>query len=212
MGRSPQPPPPRRGRSPNRIERERSASRGGSEDHSDTSSYGSEVRAGQSPEIYYEPRVAIPTSGRGRPDVPPPPLFFEEVFMAGVQAGAAIQSAQHIHLTGDGGSIGRASFPREENQPQGAPEPELPGASDPSESEQTSREIGGESDGETLQLNPEDGSDYPDHTDTDPYEDPTSSQAEVEPSPDVEQIDIDDSPDESQAAQESEDTSEQVPT
>ena len=128
LGRSPQPPPPRRGRSPNRMEREGSASRGGSEDHTDTSSYGSDVRAEQSPQAYQGRRIALSTSGRGRTDIPTPPLFIDEVFMAGVQAGAAIQSAQNMHWMGDGGNIGRASSQREENQPQGEPEPELPGA------------------------------------------------------------------------------------
>ena len=42
-------------------------------------------------------------------------------------------------------------------------------------------------------------SDYPDHTDTDPYEDPTDSQADVGQTADTEQITIDDSPDESPA-------------
>ena len=120
MGRNPQPPPPRRGRSTNRMDKEKDLHHEEAvKIHTDTSSYGSDVRAEQSPEVHHQPRIALPTSGRGRPDVPPPPLFFEEVFMAGVQAGAAIQSAQHIHLMGDGGNIDRASTPREVNQPQG---------------------------------------------------------------------------------------------
>ena len=70
--------------------------------------------------------------------------------------------------------------PRETPQPQGEPEPEMPGGgTDPSESDESDDR--------------EDGSEHPDHTDTDPYEDPASSQAEVEISPDLECIDIDDS-------------------
>ena len=123
--------------------------------------------------------------------------------MAGLQAGATL----HAH----GASIQGAILPREVNQPQGEPEPELPGATDPSESEQASGEIGGESDSETLHLNQDDGSDAI-HTDTDPYEDPTSSQAEVEQTPDVEYIDIEESPDEFTDAGESETISEQAST
>ena len=150
------------------------------------------MRGGQSPEFSHQQTRA---SGRGRANVPPPPEFYEELVIAAMQAGAAIQ-AQQTQFMGSGGNIGGMMIPHEPNQPQGEPEPELPGAGEPSEAEDVNRTSGRDSDGETLHLEQGDGSDYPDHTDTDPYEDPTSSQAEVEPSPDVEHIEVEDSPDE----------------
>ena len=186
MGRSPQPPPPRRGRSTDRTTRDRSDSRGDGSERSNSS------------DIYYEPDATGGT-GRGRPDIPQPPLFYEDVFRAGVQAGVALQAQQdrfYDELDYDY-NVGGTTPPRETTQPQREPEPEMPGGgTDPSESDE-SDEHG-------------DGSEHPDHTDTDPYEDPASSQAEVELSPDCESIDIDDSPDESQHTQREEETSAQV--
>ena len=151
--------------------------------------------------MHHSPRKVATQSSRGRTNIPPPPEFYEEVFIAGVRAGAAVRSSQNIQLLSDGDDTDRVSTPREANQPQGEPEPEMPGRTDPSESEQTSRTNGGESDVETLQFNQEDGSNYPDHTDTDPYEDPTDSHADVEQRADIEQIEVEDSLDESTAVE-----------
>ena len=184
MGRSPQPPPPRRGRSTDRTTDDRSDSRGASSERTNSS------------DIYYEPDLTR-GSARGRSDVPPPPLFYEDAFRAGFQVGAAIQAQQAQFLDNEY-NTGEFLPPRETTQPQGEPEPETPGGgTDPSDSD------GSDDQG--------DGSDHPEHTDTDPYEDPTSSQAEVEPAPDLECIDVEDSPDESQHTQKEEETPAQTP-
>ena len=172
IGRSPQPPPPRRGRSAERPTVEGTESGGDGSERSNSS------------DVYYDPdppRVV----GRGR-TIPTPPTFIEDAFEAGVQAGIALhaQQAQQERLYEEldfdfGAPMVRYGAPRS----RGEPDPEEPGGgTDPSESDDTG--------------NQGDGSEYPDHTDTDPYE---SSQADVEQTPDIECID--ESPDESYYAQ-----------
>ena len=130
-----------------------------------------------------------------RSDVPRPPLFYEDLLVAGLQLGATIQAQQSQFLAQGGGLIGLA--PPAPNQPQGEPDPELPGAGEPPSEQETTEPTAVESDTETLQFNEErDGHDYPETTDTDPYEEaenPESSQAEAEPAPDIDHIDIADS-------------------
>ena len=182
IGRSPQPPPPRRGRSSERPTEEGTESGGDGSERSNSS------------DVYYNPdppRVV----GRGR-TIPTPPTFIEEAFEAGVQAGIALHAQQtqqerlYEELDFDfGAPMVTYGAPRS----RGEPDPEEPGGgTDPSESDDTG--------------NQGDGSEYPDHTDTDPYE---SSQAEVEQSPDIECIDIDEPPEESYYAQRKEKTSTQ---
>ena len=179
IGRSPQPPPPRRGRSADRPTEDGTESRGDSSERSNSS------------DVYYDPDLPR-VVGRGR-TIPTPPTLIEEAFEAGVQAGMALQAQQaqrdrlYEELDYD---FGIPMVPRPP-LPQGEPEPEMPGGgTDPSESDDTGDQG--------------DGSEYPDHTDTDPYE---SSQAEVEQTPDLECIDIGESPDESYYPQGEEETS-----
>ena len=145
-----------------------------------------------------EPR--IPASQR--PEVPLPPSFHEDLFMTAFQMGAAVQ-AQQAQFLAQAGGFNIGTPPPAPNQPQGAPEPEQPGAGEPPSEQDTAtgvETIDDDSDAETLRFNEgEDRSDYPENTDTDPYEDaenPTGSQAEAEQAPDIEHIDIDDSRDE----------------
>ena len=176
MGTHPQPPPPRRGRQPTRDEH---SSPEESEGYSDTSSHQPDVqRSDESPEGHHPPRIVVTQSLRGRATVPPQPQFYEAVYMAGVRAGAGIRPSQPIQVLSDGDE----STPREVNQPQGEPEPEMPGGTEPSESDRTSRTNEGEIDDQ------DDEDESPDHTDTD-----------VEQTADTEQITIVDSLDESPA-------------
>ena len=125
-------------------------------------------------------------------DMPPPPPFYEAVFKAGVRAGAAVRSSHPIQIFSDGEDDDYdPSTPRESRQPQGEPEPEMPGRSEPSESDQTSRPNEGESDDRDNE------GESPEHTDTDPYGDPTESQADVEVTAHTEEVTIVDSPDKS---------------
>ena len=157
-----------------------------------------------------EPR--IPASQR--PEVPVPPLFHEDIFMAGFQMGAAVQ-AQQAQFMAQAGGFNMGTPPPAPNQPQGEPDPELPGAGEPSSEQPTeagSEVIEDDSYAETLRLNEgEDRSEYPDNTENDPYEDaehpegsepeaenPEGSQADVRTDPDITRIDIDESPDEAQ--------------
>ena len=184
-GRDPQPPPPRRGREPTRDGQTPPDVGGG---HSDTSSYQSDTqRSDESPEGYRPPpSVPITTNiatGRRRPNIPTPPQFHDTLYV-----GALIRPPQDTHLCSDGDDTDRASTPREINQPQGEPEPEMPGGTEPSDSEPTSRQ--------TETDNQDEEGDSPDHTDTDPYGDPTESQADVEQEPDTEGVVLIDSPDE----------------
>ena len=147
-------------------------------------------RADESPEGVRPPQLVGTQSVRGRSAVPPPPPFYEAVFMAGGRAGATIRSSQPIQILSDGDDDDQASTPRAVNQPQGEPEPELPGGTEPSESDITSRTNEGETDDH------DDEYESPEHTDTDPYKDPTDSQADVEQTADTEQVTIVDSPEE----------------
>ena len=140
--RDPQPPPPRRGRSPTR---ERSSSRGESGGYTDTSSYQTDVqRSDENREGHPPSRIVVTQPLRGRTTVSPPPQFYEAVYLAGVRAGAGIHPSQSIQMLSDGDDTDQASTPREVNQPQGEPEPEMPGGTEPSESDQTSRTNEGE--------------------------------------------------------------------
>ena len=203
---------PTRGRSSERIQAGAPPPPGDSE--GDSSSDGSEVRANQDP-VVQETGIPLETQRRRppasqRPEVPPPPVFnegmspaaAEEMFLLALQMGAAMQQ-QQTQFLGQGGGLNIRPAAPAPNQPQGEPDPELPGAGEPQSEQETAigtTTIGGESDAETLDFHrEEEGSEYPDHTDNDPYEDaenPSSSQAEAEPAPDIEQIDIDDSSEE----------------
>ena len=158
--------------------------------------------------VAQEPR--IPASQR--PEVPIPPMFREdEVLLAGIQIGVALQAQQEENLMLRehlGGMVGLP--PPRRNQPPDEPDPELPGAGEPP-SEQptdaTSTELVEDDSEETLDFNEaEERSDNPETTDNDPYEqqeeveseteEPANSQADVRADPDVTQIDIDDSSEE----------------
>ena len=205
IGRTPR---PTRGRSTERIQAGAPSPPSGDSD-GDSSSYGSDVRVHQNP-VAHEPR--IPASQR--PEVPMPPLFNEEIFMAGFQMGAAVQ-AQQAQFMAQAGGFDYGTPPPAPNQPQGEPDPELPGAGEPSSEQPTeagTEVIEDDSDAETLRFNEgEDRSDNPDNTENDPYEDadhpeasepdvenPEGSQADVGTHPDITHIDIDESHDEEQ--------------
>ena len=203
MGRGPR---PTRGRSEERTVAGAPQPPSGDSD-GDSSSYGSDVRVHQNP-VAQEPR--IPASQR--PEVPIPPMFREdEVLLAGIQIGVALQAQQeenHMLREHLGGMVGLP--PPRRDQPPDEPDPELPGASEPP-SEQptdaTSTELVDDDSEETLDFNEaEERSDNPEITDNDPYEqqedeeseteEPADSQADVRADPDVTQIDIDDSSEE----------------
>ena len=143
-------------------------------------------RSDDSPEGQRPPQIMGNRPGRERPLVPPPPQFYDGIYVA-----TTLRPPQAIQLLSDGDDTDQVSTPREVNQPQGEPEPEMPGGTEPSESDRTSRLP----EGETGDQNDEEES--PDHTDTDPYGDPIHSQADVEQTPDTEQVVLVDSPDES---------------
>ena len=201
-------PRPTRGRSAERTQTRAPPPPSGDSD-GDSSSYGSDVRTHQNP-VAQEPRIPA----RQRPEVPVPPLFHEDIFMAGFQMGAAVQAQQSQFMAQSGG-FNFGTPPPAPNQPQGEPDPELPGAGEPSSEQPTeagSEVIEDDSDAETLRLNEgEDRSEYPDNTENDSYEDaehpegsepeaenPEGSQADVRTDPDIMRIDIDESPDEAQ--------------
>ena len=173
IGRPQQTPRPMRGRSAERGQR-RETPNPPADSEGDSSSYGSEIRAEQNP-VAQEPRDPERTQesripARLRPEVPLPPSLYEDLLMTGIQMGVAMQAQQtqfleQAHAPNIGGL-----FPAPP-QPQGEPEPEQSGAGE-SPSERATATNGEESDAETLQLNDEgEGSDYPNHTDTDPYDD-----------------------------------------
>ena len=193
IGRGPQAPRPTRGRSADRTQGGAPPPPQGESD-GDSSSYGSDVRTHQNP-VAQEPRIP---AGQ-RPEVPIPPSFHEDLFMAAFQMGAAVQ-AQQAQFLAQAGGFNIGTPPPAPNQPQGEPDPEQPGAGEPPSEQDTTtgaETTDDDSDAETLSFNEgEDRSDYPENTDTDPYEDaenPTGSQAEAEQAPDIEHIDIDDS-------------------
>ena len=196
IGRGPR---PTRGRSSERTQPGESRPPSGGSD-GDSSSYGSDVRVHENP-VAQEPR--IPASQR--PEVPMPPAFREEeVFITGLQMGALLQAQQEEN------DRLRAQLAAR-NQPPEEPDPELPGAGEPSSEPPTeagsAEVIDDDSDAETLGFNEtEDRADHPDTTDNDPYEeeeglepdtdDPEGSQAEVRADPDITSVDIDESPEE----------------
>ena len=195
IGRAPR---PTRGRSTERIQPGAPQSPSG-DSNGDSSSYGSDVRVHQNP-VAQEPRIPA----NQRPEVPIPPAFREdEAFIAGIQIGVVIQAQQEEN------ERLRAQLAAR-NRPPEEPDPELPGAGEPP-SEQTteaeSTEVVDDDSDETLGFNEtQDGADYPDTTDNDPYEeeeglepdteDPEGSQAEVRVDPDIISIDVDESPEE----------------
>ena len=118
--------------------------------------------------------------------------------------GAAVQARQAQFLA-QAGEFNSGAPPPAQNQPQGEPDPEQPGAGEPPSEQATeagSEVIEDDSDAETLRFNEgEDRSEYPDNTDNGPYEDaenPEGSQADAGTDPDITQIDIDESPGEAQ--------------
>ena len=173
----------------------------------DSSSYGSDVRVNQNP-VAQEPRIPA----QQRPEIPLPPAFREDqVFLAGIQIGVALQAQQEenqILRENLGGLVGFP--PPRRNQPPEEPDPELPGAGEPPSEQPTdeaSMEAIEDDSEETLDFQvAEERSDDPENTENDPYEqqeemeseteDPADSQAEVRADPDVTQIDIDDSSEE----------------
>ena len=196
LGTGPQTPRPTRGRSADRTQGGAPPPPQGDSD-GDSSSYGSDVRTHQNP-VAQEPRIPVSQ----RPEGPIPPSFHEDLFMAAFQMGAAVQ-AQQAQFLAQAGGFNMGTPPPAPNQPQGEPDPEQPGAGEPPSEQDTTtgaETIDDDSDAETLRVNEgEDRSDYPENTDSDPYEDaenPTGSQAEAEQAPDIQQIEIDDSHDE----------------
>ena len=174
----------------------------------DSSSYGSDVRVNQNP-VAQEPRIPA----QHRPEIPIPPAFREdEAFLAGIQIGVALQAQQEENLILRENLSGIVGFPPpRRNQPPEEPDPELPGAGEPPSEQPTdeaSTEVIEDDSEETLDFHDaEEGSDNPENTENDPYEqqeemeseteDPADSQAEVRADPDVTHIDIDDSSEES---------------
>ena len=93
--------------------RERASSRGESGEYTDTSSYQTDVqRSDESPEGPPPPRIAVTQSVRGRTNVPPPPQFYEAIYLAGVRAGAGMHLSQNIQVLSDGDEDDQASTPR----------------------------------------------------------------------------------------------------
>ena len=124
IGRGPQGPRPTRGRSADRTQGGAPPPPQGDSD-GDSSSYGSDVRTHQKP-VAQEPR--IPASQRL--EVPIPPSFHEDLFMAAFQMGAAVQ-AQQTQFLAQAGGFNIGTPPPAPNQPQGEPDPEQPGAGEP---------------------------------------------------------------------------------
>ena len=202
-------PRPTRGRSLERTQTRAPPPPPGDSD-GDSSSYGSDV-CESAPESR---GIRTTDSASQRSEVPIPPLFHEDIFMAGFQMGAAFQ-AQQAQFMGQAGGFNYGAPPPAPNQQQGEPDPELPGAGQPLSQQPTeagSEVIEDDSDAETLRLNEgEDRSEYPDNTDNDPYEDaehpegsepdtvfPEGSQADVRTDPDITYIDVDEQPNEAQ--------------
>ena len=216
IGRGPR---PTRGRSEERTVQGSPQPPSGDSD-GDSSNNGSDVIINQNP-VAQEPRIPA----RQRPEVPTPPMFREdEVLLAGIQLGIALQAhpdENQILREQLGGMIGIP--PPRRNQPPDEPDPELPGASDtPSEwtedrpTDATSTELIEDDSEETLDFHEaEEGSDNPQTTDNDPYEDaaqsdeeeelgdenPEGSQAEVRAEPDLIHVDVDESPEEAKESE-----------
>ena len=108
------------------------------------------MRTHQNP-VAQEPR--IPASQR--PEVPIPPSFQEDLFVAAFQMGAAVQ-AQQAQFLAQAGGFNFGAPPPAPNQPQGEPDPELPGAGEPPSEQDTitgAETIDDDSDAETLRFN-----------------------------------------------------------
>ena len=133
IGRPQQTPRPTRGRSAERTQGGAPPPPPGDSD-GDSSSYGSEIRGEQNP-VAQEPRIPpVAQEARlpaiQRPEVPPPPSFYENLLMAGFQMGAVIQ-AQQDQFYAQAGALNMRPPPQVPTQPQGEPDPELPGAGEP---------------------------------------------------------------------------------
>ena len=122
---------------------------------------------------------------RTRPAVPPPPAFYQTIYTTGYGAGAGtpaaipVQGIPVVNLDDDDDDV----LPQGEvPQPQGEPEPEFPGGDDPSDSDQNGPSDARESDMPDQSSHQDEG-ESPDHADTDPYGDPTDTQADVTVTP-----------------------------